>query len=90
LAEGIYTALVTTVAGLMIAIPALGAFALLRNRLDELVAEAIYAAEHATLPLKRFVRQRGKLAATSAAPPSSAAGAAVPVPPPPPAGGRPA
>ncbi len=93
LAEGIYTALVTTVAGLMIAIPALGAFALLRNRLDELVAEAIYAAEHATVPLKRFVRQRGKLAAAPPALPnaaSSSAPAGAPVPPPPPSGGRPA
>ncbi len=72
LAEGIYTALVTTVAGLMIAIPALAAFSFFRNRVDELVAEATYAAEHATLPLKRFVRQRGKTgAAPPAAPPAS-------------------
>ena len=53
LAEGIYTALVTTVAGLLIAIPALGAFALFRNRVDEFVAEAAYAALHAMAPLKR-------------------------------------
>ena len=42
LAEGIYTALVTTVAGLLIAIPSLGAFAIFRNRVDEFVAEAAY------------------------------------------------
>lgn len=89
LAEGIYTALVTTVAGLMIAIPSLAAFAMLRNRVDELVAEAIYAAEHATLPLKRFVRQRGRPARpVSEAPPNAAASA--PVPPPPPVGRTPA
>ncbi len=53
LAEGIYEALVTTVAGLVIAIPALGAFAIFRNRVDELVAEAAYLAQHALGPLKR-------------------------------------
>ena len=53
LADGIYQALVTTVAGLLIAIPSLGAFALLRSRVDQLVAEAAYAALHALAPLKR-------------------------------------
>jgi biopolymer transport protein ExbB len=61
LADGIYQALVTTVAGLIIAIPSLGAFALFRSRVDQLVAEAAYAALHALSPLK----QRG----TSHAPP---------------------
>ena len=68
LAEGIYTALVTTVAGLLIAIPALGAFAIFRNRVDQLVAEAAYRAQHAIAPLKRrFVRRPG--AAGSPSPP---------------------
>ncbi|MCA9186604.1 MAG: MotA/TolQ/ExbB proton channel family protein [Pirellulaceae bacterium] len=53
LAEGIYQALVTTVGGLIIAIPALGAFAIFRNRLDMLVAETAYLAMHALSPLKR-------------------------------------
>src|SRR6185437_6822803 len=53
LADGIYQALVTTVAGLIIAIPSLGAFALFRSRVDELVAEAAYTALHALSPLKR-------------------------------------
>lgn len=53
LAEGIYQALVTTVAGLIIAIPALGAFAIFRNRVDELASEASYIAQHALAPLKR-------------------------------------
>jgi biopolymer transport protein ExbB len=72
LADGIYQALVTTVVGLTIAIPALGAFALFRSRVDQLVAEAAYAALHALSPLK----QRRLLAAS--APPQQ------PKPPPPP------
>jgi biopolymer transport protein ExbB len=72
LADGIYQALVTTVAGLLIAIPALGAFALFRSRVDQLVAEAAYAALHALSPLK----QRGTAAS---APPIQP-----PAPPPPP------
>ena len=53
LADGIYQALVTTVVGLLIAIPSLGAFALLRSRVDQLVAETAYAALHALSPLKK-------------------------------------
>ena len=36
---GIGTALITTFWGLLIAIPALAAYALLRNRIDELTAD---------------------------------------------------
>lgn len=71
LAEGIYQALVTTVVGLIIAIPALGAFAVFRNRVDGLVAEAAYMVQHAFAPLKR----RGAGATTPVS---------VPAPPPPP------
>jgi biopolymer transport protein ExbB len=53
LAEGIYQALVTTVGGLLIAIPSLGAFAIFRNRVDQFVAEAAYLAQHAFAPFKR-------------------------------------
>ncbi len=53
LAEGIYQALVTTVGGLLVAIPALGAFAISRNRVDALVAEVAHQAQHALLPIKR-------------------------------------
>jgi biopolymer transport protein ExbB len=53
LAEGIYTALVTTVCGLIVAIPSLGAFAILRNRGDQLVAEVAYMAQHVFTPVKR-------------------------------------
>ncbi|MBW3597414.1 MAG: MotA/TolQ/ExbB proton channel family protein [Planctomycetes bacterium] len=53
LARGIYEALVTTVGGLVIAIPSLGAFAVFRNRVDQLVAEAAYMAQHSFTPIKR-------------------------------------
>ncbi len=56
LATGIYQALVTTVGGLIVAIPALGAFAVFRNRVDQFVAEAAYLAQHVFGPL----RQRSK------------------------------
>jgi biopolymer transport protein ExbB len=53
LAEGIYQALVTTVCGLIVAIPSLGAFAIFRNRVDQFTAEAAYVAQHTFVPLKR-------------------------------------
>jgi biopolymer transport protein ExbB len=58
LAPGIYKALVTTLQGLCVAIPALAAYALLRNRTDELVAEASLAAEHAFSGFKRALHRR--------------------------------
>lgn len=73
LAEGIYQALVTTVAGLMIAIPALGAFAIFRNRIDQYIAEAAGIALHVFANLKN----------AKAVPPSKR-----PAPPPPPAEGH--
>jgi biopolymer transport protein ExbB len=53
LAEGIYLALVTTVEGLIVAIPSLAAFAFFRNRVDQLVAEASYVAQHVFTPWRR-------------------------------------
>ena len=53
LAPGIYQALVTTLMGLGVAVPALAAFAIFRNRIDELVAEASLRAEHAWAGFKR-------------------------------------
>jgi biopolymer transport protein ExbB len=53
LAEGIYSALVTTVAGLLIAIPALGAFAIFRNRIDQIIAECAYLTQQIFSPLRR-------------------------------------
>ncbi|MFV2070280.1 MAG: MotA/TolQ/ExbB proton channel family protein [Pirellulales bacterium] len=58
LAEGIYTALITTVGGLLVAIPSLAAFAIFRNRVDQLVAEVAYVAHHAMLPIKRASTSR--------------------------------
>lgn len=66
LAPGIYKALVTTLQGLCVAIPSLAAFSLLRNRLDELVAEATLAAERAFTGYKRSAG--GAVAATEASP----------------------
>ncbi|MCH8923588.1 MAG: MotA/TolQ/ExbB proton channel family protein [Planctomycetes bacterium] len=76
LAQGIYTALFTTFLGLLVAIPCLAAFAIFRNRVDQLVAEAAYQAQHVFTPLKR---RRTKTKATGQQP--SGAG---PIPPPPP------
>ena len=53
LAEGIYQALVTTVGGLLVAIPSLAAFAVLRNRVDQLVAEAAGVIHRVCRPLRR-------------------------------------
>lgn len=70
LAEGIYQALVTTVGGLIVAIPSLGAFAVFRNRVDQLVAEAAFMAQTAMRPLKRRARRNsGSPSAPPAAPP---------------------
>ncbi|WP_425615686.1 MotA/TolQ/ExbB proton channel family protein [Anatilimnocola sp. NA78] len=80
LADGIYQALVTTVYGLVIAIPALGFFAMFRNWIDELIAEAAYSGLHILAPLKQ--RQRGSQA------PPIAAGPSVPPAPPRAPGGR--
>lgn len=59
LASGIYQALVTTVGGLLVAIPSLAAYAVFRNRVDGLVAETAIAASHALLPVKRHLRREG-------------------------------
>ena len=72
LAEGIYSALVTTVAGLIVAIPALGAFAVLRNRIDQLIAETAYMAQHVFSPVRRRASQvTGR---TASAPPGAGSG----------------
>lgn len=53
LAEGIYQALVTTVCGLIVAIPSLAIYAVCRNRVDALIAEVAYHSQHALAPIKR-------------------------------------
>jgi biopolymer transport protein ExbB len=58
LAPSIATALVTTLFGLMVAIPALAAFAFFRNRIDELVAEASLTAEQVFADHRRQLAHR--------------------------------
>ena len=70
LATGIYQALVTTVGGLLVAIPALAAFAVFRNRVDQIVAEGAYLAQQVFAPLKRRRNQRRQTGGgTASAPP---------------------
>lgn len=66
LAEGIYSALVTTVGGLVVAIPSLAAFAVFRNRIDQLIAEIAFVAQHVFTP----VRRRGPQLVRPNAPPT--------------------
>lgn len=54
LASGIFEALMTTVMGLIVAIPALYMFGIFRNRVDALAAEAGSVAEDIVEPLKRL------------------------------------
>ena len=86
LAEGIYQALVTTVGGLIVAIPSLGAFAICRNRVDALIAEAAYQTQHALTPVKRRPQTRAKPPAPRAPSPRNPppAGATTPPGPQPP------
>ena len=65
LAEGIYQALVTTVGGLIVAIPSLAIYAVCRNRVDSLIAEVAYQSQHALAPIKR--RPSGRTRAASVA-----------------------
>jgi len=61
-APGISHALVTTLMGLCVAVPALAAYAIFRNRIDEMVAESSLAAEHVISPLKRGLIEKRKAA----------------------------
>lgn len=60
LAPGIYRALVTTMIGLTVAVPAFAAFSIFRNRIDELVAEASLTAEHVFVDYRRDEARRRK------------------------------
>ncbi len=53
LASGIYSALVTTVCGLVIAIPSLAAFAIFRNKIDEIISDTAYSAQHVFSSVRR-------------------------------------
>ena len=58
LAPGIYKALVTTLFGLIVAIPAITAYGFFRNRIDELVAQTALTAEHVFAEFKRSITLR--------------------------------
>jgi len=60
LAQGIYSALVTTVGGLLVAIPSIAAYAIFRNRIDQFVAEAAFAAGQVFTPLRKRARKKGE------------------------------
>lgn len=65
LAPGIYRALVTTMLGLTVAVPAFASFAIFRNRIDELVAEASLTAEHVFADFRREQARRERSRARS-------------------------
>jgi biopolymer transport protein ExbB len=71
LAGGIYQALYTTVIGLVIAIPGLICYGILRNRVDNLTSDAAQLAERAVAPLKRLRlhRKRERAATPPLSPP---------------------
>lgn len=66
LAQGIYLALVTTVDGLVAAIPALALCAFFNHRIAELVSDAAQTAESLTLPLKEYLQAGPKSAPQNA------------------------
>jgi biopolymer transport protein ExbB len=57
LASGIFEALMTTVMGLIVAIPSLYAFGIFRNRVDSVVSTAVATAEELVEPLKNGDRK---------------------------------
>lgn len=67
LAPGIYKALVTTLQGLCVAIPALAAFAHFRNRIDQLVADGALTAEAVFADYKRSAISEPRTERTKAA-----------------------
>lgn len=71
LAPGIYRALVTTLFGLMVAVPALAAYAIFRNRVDERIAETALLAEHVFADYKQLMSKRKLKRETDAERPES-------------------
>ncbi len=61
LAQGIYLALVTTVQGLVVAIPSLAAYSIFSNRIAFLIAETTYVAEQVLGPIKRSFLKKSKV-----------------------------
>ena len=58
LAGGIYLALITTVEGLIVAIPSLGAYAVFNNRIALLIAETTYIADQILRPVKKRLAKK--------------------------------
>ena len=59
LAEGIYLALITTIQGLLVAIPCLAAHSFFANRIASLISETTFAAEQVLQPIKKnLLRKR--------------------------------
>ena len=74
LAPGIYRALVTTLLGLGVAVPSLSAFAIFRNQIDELVAEATLLAEHVFADFRRMTQKKSASRAKRQEPPAATTG----------------
>jgi biopolymer transport protein ExbB len=72
LAGGISTALVTTFWGLIVAIPAMAAYALIRNKIDALTTEGLLQAEELITPFKPSGKKRPPVNAATAGPDLSA------------------
>jgi biopolymer transport protein ExbB len=68
LAAGISTALVTTFWGLVVAIPALTAYALIRNKIDALTSEGMLIAEDLIQPFKPSRRSSSSSSSSSSRP----------------------
>ena len=68
LAGGISTALVTTFWGLIVAIPALSAYSLIRNKIDAHCAEGILIVEELIAPFKPSGKKKSKSERTRATP----------------------
>lgn len=80
LAPGIYRALVTTLFGLMVAVPAVAAYSIFRNRIDERIAETALLAEHvfADFKLRSAKRKADGKQSRETAPPAYASGSPAP------------
>ncbi len=65
LAPGIYKALVTTLQGLGVAIPAIGALAVFRSRIEDLTSEATLLASHVFSDFRRALMHRSRAAGRS-------------------------
>ena len=66
LAPGIYKALVTTLQGLGVAIPAIGALAVFRSRIEDLTSESTLLAAHVFSDFRRGLMHRTRTAGRSA------------------------